>query len=113
MEKYNKDFRPVSRAERAVLPALPRQDGHTDLRSLPSTDRGARRHGSGQALARRALRLRQVREAVPRASSLREEGPGLLRDPLSPAVWQSLLCLQSGDCWGRYVLFIFKIFFKY
>lgn len=35
----------------AVLPAVPRQDGHPHLRSLPPAHRGPRGQCSGQAMA--------------------------------------------------------------
>lgn len=56
-----------------------------------------------------ALRVREVREAIPRTSSLREERPGLLRAALPPAVWQSLLRLQPGHRWRRLVLLEFML----
>lgn len=37
----------------ALLPALPRQDGHPHLRRLPPAHRGPRGQRSGQAVARR------------------------------------------------------------
>lgn len=40
--------------------------------------------------------MREVREAVPRASALREEGSGVLRAALPPVVRQPLLRLQPG-----------------
>ena len=49
-----------------------------------------------QTLARGALRVRQVREAVLGQPPLRAQGPGLLRDPLPPALWKPLLRLQPG-----------------
>lgn len=37
----------------AVLPALPRQDGHPHLRGLPPPHRGTRGQRAGEAVARR------------------------------------------------------------
>ena len=39
-----------------------------------------------------------MRETLFGASALREEGFSVLRDPLSPAFWQSLFRMQSSDC---------------
>ena len=37
-----------------------------------------------------------MRKALPGTPPLREEGAGLLRNPLPPAVWQFVLRLQPG-----------------
>ena len=40
-----------------------------------------------------------MRKAVPGPSPLRKERIGLLRDPLSPAIRQSVFRLQPGHRW--------------
>ncbi|XP_037075788.1 protein espinas-like isoform X4 [Pollicipes pollicipes] len=82
------------RAERAVLSALPRQDGHPDMWRVPPAHRGASGHRARQELARGAFRVRQVREALPGPPPLREEGSGVLPHRLPPALRKHLLCVQ-------------------
>lgn len=82
--------------ERIVLSALSRQNGHSHLWRLSSADWGTCGHCAGQALACGAFRVRQVWEALPGPSALREARPGLLWDALSSALWQSVFRLQSG-----------------
>lgn len=95
-----------------VLPSVPRQNGHSHLWSLSSTDWGACGYCAGEALACGAFRVCQVWEALPGSSTLREARPGLLWDALSSALRKSVFRLQSGH-WRRWyvigILFIEKL----